>query len=363
VEATRSVVDLVRAMHQRIGAGPDLLGRPLEGPLRLLNAIVYGPIRGVTGLVGAGIDGTLALLGPALGASAPGPEREAILAALNGVLGDYLEETKNPLAIKMELRGGTVPRAQRLLVLVHGSSMNDLQWTRQGHDHGEALARDLGLTPSYLRYNSGLHVSTNGRAFAALLEQVEAEEIFILAHSMGGLVARSACHLGGSFLGKLRKLVFLGTPHHGAPLERGGSWVDLLLGVSSYSAPLTRLGRIRSAGVTDLRYGNVRDDDWEGRDRFAHGQDPRIPTPLPAGVACYAAAATTASTETGGDGLVPLASALGRHALSERTLAFPPEHQRIFLETNHLELLSSREVYETLRAWFSEPGWLPRSRV
>jgi pimeloyl-ACP methyl ester carboxylesterase len=356
VEATRGVVDLVQAMHQRIGAGPDLLGRPLERPLRLLNAMVYGPIRGVTGLVGAGIDGALALLGPLLGESVPGPEREAVLAALNGVLGDYLEETKSPLAIKMGVRGGIIPRAQRLVVLVHGSSMNDLQWTRQGHNHGEALARDLGLTPSYLRYNSGLHVSTNGRAFATLLEQVDAEELLIVAHSMGGLIVRSACHMGGRFLEKLRKLVFLGTPHHGAPLERGGSWVDLLLGVSSYSAPLARLGKLRSAGVTDLRYGNVRDDDWEGRDRFAHDQDQRIPTPLPAGVACYAAAATTAGTETGGDGLVPLTSALGRHAIPERTLAFPPERQRIFLRTNHLDLLSSREVYETLRGWLSEPS-------
>ena len=92
------------------------------------------------------------------------------------------------------------------------------------------------------------------------------------------------------------------------------------------------------------------------RDRFAHGQDPRIPTPLPVGVACYAAAATTAGTETGGDGLVPLASALGRHALPERTLPFPPGHQKTFLRTNHVDLLSSREVYQTLRGWLSEPG-------
>ena len=54
----------------------------------------------------------------------------------------------------------------------------------------------------HLHYNSGLHVSTNGRAFAALLENLleqwpEAlKEFGILAHSMGGLVTRSAHHYG-----------------------------------------------------------------------------------------------------------------------------------------------------------------------
>ena len=86
-------------------------------------------------------------------------------------------------------------------------------------------------------------------------------ELVIIGHSMGGLVARSACHYGAlarhEWMRHLDKLVFVGTPHHGAPLERGGNWVDLLLGASRYSAPLARLGKIRSAGITDLRFGNV----------------------------------------------------------------------------------------------------------
>ena len=119
--------------------------------------------------------------------------------------------------------------------------MNDLQWKRKGHDHGAALARDLAYTPVYLHYNSGLHISTNGRAFAELLEAlvrlwpVPLTELVLIGHSMGGLVARSACHYGAlarhEWLRRLDKLVFLGTPHHGAPLERGGNWVDMLLGV------------------------------------------------------------------------------------------------------------------------------------
>jgi hypothetical protein len=381
IEATRSVVDLVEAMHQNIGGGPELLGRPLLGPTRLLTGPIYGGIRGVTRLVGAGIDRALAQLAPLFGESAPGSERQAVLAALNGVLGDYLEASGNPLAITMRLRHDGHPlelAAQalrvafpqaggKLLVLVHGSCLDDLQWSRLGHDHGAALERDLGYTPVYLHYNSGLHVSTNGRAFAGLLERLVAEwpapvdELVIVAHSMGGLVARSACHAadaaGQAWRRRLRALVFLGSPHHGAPLERGGHWVDLLLGVSRYSAPLARLGMIRSAGVTDLRYGNVLDGDWQGRDRFAHAGDVRGRLALPAGVACYAIAATSTPRDAAGtlasDGLVPVDSALGRHQEPGLTLGFPEAHQWIGHGMSHLDLLGRAEVYETIRAWLS----------
>ena len=383
VEATTRVTDVVEAMHNTIGGGPALLGAPLARPLRLLNGLVYGQIRGVTRLVGASIELALAPLAPLLGESAAGPEREAIVAVLNGVLGDYLAETGNPLAITMRLRHDghaltferdalrtQFPNASgKLLVLLHGSSMNDLQWHWQGHDHGAALARDLGVTPLYLHYNSGLHVSTGGHELAALLEQlvdawpVPLESLVLLGHSMGGLVARSACHValaeGRRWPGRLRALVCLGSPHHGAPLERGGNWLHHLLGVSRYSAPIGRLARLRSAGVTDLRHGNVLDDDWAGDNRFAHHDDRRVPAPLPAGVACYAIAGTSAETvDTGdhrlpGDGMVPVDSALGRHPRPERRLAFPAAHQWISPATGHLDLLSSPAVYAQLRTWLA----------
>jgi hypothetical protein len=380
VEATRGVTALVEAMHQTIAAGPDLLGRPLESPTRVLTGLVYGSIRGVTQLVGAGIDLALARLAPLVGEGASGPEREAVLAVLNGVLGDYLSETNNPLAIQMQLRHdgealelerqalrAALPQASgKVLLLVHGSCCNDRQWLRQGHDHGVALARDLGYTPIRVYYNSGLHISTNGHALAALVEQLVAEwplpldGLAILAHSMGGLVARSACHAGEAnghrWRRELQKLVCLGSPHHGAPLERGGNWIDLLLGVSRYSAPFVRLGKIRSAGVTDLRFGNVLDEHWQGRDRFAHAGDPRHRLALPGGVECYAIAATTAARAGGrlpGDGLVPVDSALGRHARAELTLAFPESHQSIAFATGHLDLLDRADVYATLKRWLS----------
>jgi pimeloyl-ACP methyl ester carboxylesterase len=367
-------------MHLTIGGGPRILGRPLELPARILLAPIYGGIRAVTGTVGAGLDRTLAQLAPLLGEGLPGPEREAVVAALNGVLGDYLCETANPLAIEMRFRASgralsldtaelsaALPNAGRkLLVLVHGSSLNALQWSRRGHDHGAVLARDLAFTPIYLHYNSGLHVSVNGRALAALLDQLVAEwpepvdEIVILGHSMGGLVSRSACHYaelaGHGWRRSLSRLVCLGTPHHGAPLERGGNWIDVLLSLSRYSAPFVKLGQIRSAGVTDLRFGNVIDEDWEGRDRFALGRDPRRPVPLPEGVDCYAIAGTTAAgpaPKLAGDGVVPVDSALGRCSRAELTLRFPDEHLSIAFRTGHLDLLDRPEVYATIAAWLA----------
>lgn len=379
-EATKAITDLIEEMHVAIGGGPAVLGRPLEGSVRRLAGPVYRSVRSVAQFFGEGIDGALARLESALGKSTPRREHEAILAALNGVLGDYLEETRNPLAIEMRFRHGgrgleLEPRALhealprlggKLLVLVHGSCLGDLQWSRNRHDHGAALARDLGYTPIYLHYNSGLHISSNGRQLASLLEQlVDAwpaplEDFVLLGHSMGGLVSRSACHyaevLGLRWRAALRAMICMGSPHHGAPLERGGNRIDTLLGLSRYSAPLARLGRIRSAGVTDMRFGNVLDQDWQGRDRFAFGGDRRSSLPLPEGVRCYTIAATTApqpAPDLPGDGLVPVDSALGRCKRPELTLDFPAEHQRIVFAARHLDLLDHPEVYAQLETWLN----------
>lgn len=380
VEATLGVTGVVESMHHTITRVPFPVGKAPEGRTSGITGLVYRTIRGVTGLVGASLDAALEQIVPLLGETPTYPEREALVAAFNGVLGDYLAATDNPLAIRMSLRrngeslelrrealAAAFPQATgKILVLVHGSSMNDLQWMRHGHDHGAALEKDLGYTAVYVHYNSGLHVAENGRALSALLETLVAEwpvpvtEVTFLAHSMGGLVSRAACRAAAAgglrWIGSLRRMIFLGTPHHGAPLERGGNWLDLLLGVSPYSAPLARLGKIRSAGVTDLRFGNVRDEDLEDRDRFEHGHDRRHPSPLPEGVACYAVAGTTATAPGGalpGDSLVPVDSAFGRSARPEMTLPFPEERTFLAYGTKHMDLLSRPEVYETLKAWLA----------
>jgi hypothetical protein len=340
--------------------------------------MVYWNIRTITKLVGGGIDVLLGRLSLTLGEEGSSPDREVILSVLNGVLGDYLVAKHNPLAIPMQLRRDGQPLDEqalraaikqsngKLAILVHGSCMNDLYWNRKGHDHGAALARDLGFAPLYVNYNSGLHISENGRKLSNLLETIVAQssqplELVIIAYSMGGLVSRSACHYGKtsdhSWLSHLRKLLFLGTPHHGAPLEKGGNWIDVIMGISPYSEPFSRLGKIRSSGFTDMRYGNVLDGDWQGRDRFSYSGDRRMPLSLPQGVNCYAIAATTTNGSSKlhddliGDGLVPLSGALGRHKKPDLNLQFPDSQQWIGRNMNHLDLLNHPHVYEIIREW------------
>lgn len=187
-DAVAGLAGLVEAMHSRIATLPRIpgLGDATHGDERTqeLTGLVYKTVRGVTHLAGGTLDGLLGWLAPALAAAdqhqALHPEREAVLAALNGVLGDHLSTTGNPLAIAMQFRheGRPLPLERhairsrlgtptpKLLVLLHGLSMNDLQWRHEGHDHAEALALELGYTPVYLHYNSGLSVSTNGRILA-----------------------------------------------------------------------------------------------------------------------------------------------------------------------------------------------------
>jgi hypothetical protein len=178
---------------------------------------------------------------------------------------------------------------------------------------------------------------------------------------MGGLVMRSAlfyaAEQGLQWPKYVKNIVFLGTPHHGAPLERAGNWVDVMLGSTPYSRPLAKLGQLRSAGVTDLRYGHVLDVDWQGHDRFRRKPDSRQPVPLPEHVACFAVAATLAGKRSHmadrllGDGLVPLHSALGEHDEPQRCLHFAPDHQLITYRTSHLQLLSSPDVTAQLLQW------------
>ncbi len=364
-----------------------------------ITGLVYGGVKGITRLAGGTANSVLSRAVPFVnerfGVQASAPQREAVLAALNGVLGDHLLSTANPLVITMALRhqGQALPMdqqalAQRLphatgkiLVVAHGLCMNDLQWSvpeKVGKDsmassHADVLARELGYTPIYLHYNTGLHTSVNGQQFAALLEQLlqawpqPVQELSLLVHSMGGLVARSACShaekSGQSWRKQLRRIVFLGTPHHGAPLEQLGNWVDTLLGSNVVTRPFAAIGQIRSRGITDLRYGHVLESSWlvKGQeiDRFERKPDGREPLPLPAGVACFALAATTSSQPSPikdqllGDGLVAVRSALGLHDEARHTLAFAPENQQIAYGMSHMALLSRPEVTAQLVRWLA----------
>jgi len=373
-DATLGLTDLVENVHGNIARLPHTgTHARAPGPARL----VYSSVRTIARAAGMTADGLLAQLVPLFGERVSSSKREAVLSALNGVLGDYLKSTGNTLAIPMQLRRhgrsialrtsaleNALPAAgTKVAALVRGLCMNHMQWLRAGHSHGASLARELGYTPLYLHYNTGLHVSVNGRLFAEQLDSLvrqwpePIEELVVIGHSMGGLVARSACYYGAQagheWTERLSGLVFLGTPHHGAPLERIGNWIEHALKALPYAAPFARLGMLRSAGITDLRYGNLLDEDWEGADRFARVPDRRLVLPLPGTVRCYAIAGQldgVAGSATG-DGLVTVASALGRHDDPVRCLVFPEGRTWVAEGVGHLDLLCNAGVYERLRDW------------
>lgn len=396
-QATVGISRVAEGVHQSVLGTLGLPGGSEPGRARGLTGMVYQSIRGVTRLVDAGLQAGLERLEPFVQAQ-PSPEgvpsahweREAVLAGLNGVMGDRLEQDANPLCTRMGWYQHGLPldlpalaasgaATGKLLVLVHGLCMNDLQWRHEGHDHGAYLAGALGFTPVYLRYNTGRHTSVNGAELSAQLSELVARwpvpvtELVLLGHSMGGLVARSACQQAAPALAQnadrstgpersawlplLRHLVFLGTPHHGAPLERAGNWVDVLLGRSAYSRPFARLARLRSAGITDLRHGHVLEADWHGRDRFRSGPDRRTPAPLPEGVACHVVAGTLASQRSPmaerlvGDGLVPLRSALGIHDDARLDLGLGKQGRAVFYRMGHLALLGDERVARQLQQW------------
>lgn len=387
-QATLGLADLVEALHARVLSGPLDAGATAPDRTGGLTGLVYRSIRGVTHAVGAGADQLLATLEPALARLGGLPQGDALRAALNGVLGDVLERTHNPLALPMTLRQGgrdlvlekdslaqALPAPDRPpLILIHGLCMNDLQWQRSrtdapggSHDHGAALARDLGFTPLYLRYNTGLHISRNGQMLATLLESLltqwpgETPPLTLLTHSMGGLVARSALHYGDRaghrWPASVSDLICLGSPHLGAPLERMGHVFETILAQTPYAAPFARLAKLRSEGITDLRHGSVLAEDWEGRDR--HGRQPATARhlPLPQSLRCYAVAGSIGQQRDDlkgrvlGDGLVPLRSALGQHRDPRRTLAFPADRQWIAHGVHHMDLLGDAEVYAQLLCW------------
>lgn len=381
IAAVTGIADIVESLHQTIISCSWILSPSRKHRTRGITGMIYRNIHKVSELAGGSIDAVLERGSAMIGDRESSPRREALIAALNGVLGDYLAETENPLAVPMQVRSNGRPLKDedfleaveqtegRLLILVHGLCMNDLQWERRGHDHGAALASELGLTPVYVHYNTGLHISENGRQLSDLLETLTQKArrpltLFILAHSMGGLVSRSACHYGKTaghtWMNHLQKIIFLGAPHHGALLEKSGNWFTLFLEISPYSAPFSRLGKIRSCGITDLRYGSVSADDWQGRDRFAFSGDRRVPVPLPEGVQCYAIAVTKGKAsgklndDLVGDGFVTVSSAMGHHKNPERRLLFPETHKWIGRHMAHMDLLNHPEVYEVIKEWVKE---------
>jgi triacylglycerol lipase len=305
---------------------------------------------------------------------------ENTLAVLNGLVGDHLSRTKNGLETPMAFMRANEPilldRASlaasspaltgRIVVLVHGLMNTEACWElADGGDYGSYLARDAGFSPFYVRYNTGLPIADNGVALARLLDRlvdaypVPIEDLLLLGYSMGGLVVRSACHEAvartAPFLPHVKRAIYVGTPHLGAPYERAGRLVSAIL--HAIHDPYTRLigdiADLRSAGLQDLGDADLRHEDRARRGVGVHLKDWRHPVPLLPGIKHHLIAGSLSDApwlhELFGDALVPLGSALARDSESE--LSTPA---RVLQGRNHIALAHDPEVYEQIRLWAGE---------
>ena len=219
------------------------------------------------------------------------PAGRLAVGALNGLWGDRLpgSAARWPprwrcavAVVTSPLDAGSLARAfsdatPRLAVFIHGLCETEDAWRLGADQHmpyGDRAAIRARLHAGLRRYNSGLHISENGRLLARLLDEltanwpVDVAEIALIGHSMGGLVARGACHYApaGSWRERVRHVFTLGAPHQGAPLELGANAAchaaSRLPETRAFATPI----KLRSAGVKDLGYGYVVDEDWEGHD-------------------------------------------------------------------------------------------------
>ena len=277
---------LVRDVHAAVARRAFEAAGPSSATARAIHdgvsAAVYEAVRAALGALPSCAGTALALRAPADAPSlADSPRGALALAVLNGYAGDALVAGRSELALRMTLRhrGADVDpdapavqdAARRVAIFVHGLGETDAAWrlraTADQPGYGELLRRELGHKPLHLRYNTGRHISDNGRVLAALLERLHdawptpIDEIVLVGHSMGGLVARSACHYGRveghRWTQAVRDVVCLGSPHLGAPVEKGINALGWALDRIPETQPLARVVNQRSAGIKDLRFGRA----------------------------------------------------------------------------------------------------------
>lgn len=314
---------------------------------------------------------------------------QAVVSATNGVFGDFLARSGNGLATTFGFRdrqgcllsltraalAAELPDASGdIAVFLHGLCCDEHIWSTYADENGgdtyaSKLQREHRYTPVFLRYNSGRHISENGEDFAAALETllanwpVKVRRVALIGHSMGGLIARSAAHQaleqGLQWPEKITHLVCLGSPHHGAPLERFGHLATSLLGMLDITRPLATAINARSAGIKDLRHGSLRHDDWRDHDQDLIGHDTRLPvlrlpkTRLHFIGAMLGDGPLHPRTRWIGDGLVLHDSASGHHLNETLKVPFIDGDGLMLPSLHHLRLVNHPDVYTQLSRWLA----------
>ena len=289
------------------------------------------------------------------------PHGRFLVSAVNGLIGDKLAEEQSELAIELGVRhrGRDVPvrrddlveafpdAGHDLVLFLHGLCETEDVWNRRsaetGGGYGARLAGETSWTPVFLRANTGLPIAENAVAVAALLDALveqwpsDVRRIALVGHSMGGLVLRAACAVVSdaevAWSTLVTDVVTLGTPHLGAPVERGLVLGAKALGHLPESAPFGRVLEYRSVGILDLRCGLAPDVQNLPNARYhlvgaTLAASPRHPV-----------------SEALGDLLVRYPSAIGR---PRRGRELFPGADTLHVKGDHFDLLNHPEVYQAL---------------
>jgi pimeloyl-ACP methyl ester carboxylesterase len=311
---------------------------------------------------------------------------EQTLAVLNGLVGDYLARTKNGLATEMGLyrdeRSLPLERADfaraypnasgRVCVLVHGLMSTESIWQfRDGSDYGSLLERDLGWTACYVRYNTGLPIVDNGARLAQLLEQLlavyprEIEELLLIGYSMGGLLVRSACHAasmhGQHWLTHVKRIIYVATPHLGAPAERLGKLTSGVLQAirDPYTQLIADVANLRSDGLKDLGHADLRHEDRAQERSVWMLRDSRHPLPLLPSIQHTLIAGSLAVDPRlaflFGDSLVSVVSATFAGQAAEMQALLPPERVKLLPGLSHIALAHHPAVYALIQSTLQAP--------
>ena len=378
----------VQEMHQAISGKTfdHLLRVPgLSVPTRIVQSLHDAITHGVYAAVRHGGGAALSLAGHAERiatdpARVPGSREQAARSALNGVFGDALLASGNPLAINMGFYadGQALPLtpaalqslSPRVCVFIHGLACDERSWAQRSDawqgsawadardgveamQYGALLTHELGLSAIYLRYNTGLAIEHNAEQLAVLLVQAaeaapQVRDWVLIGHSMGGLVARRAHALaaaaGEPWAARTSMIVCLGSPHQGARLEQLGQLATAALNVTDVTRPLARVANARSQGIKDLRKG------LKGK--------PQSPQP-PALRLVFGTLGDEADSGMGslvgkllGDGLVMPGSAADD--------GLGGDVERVELAgLGHMSLLNHPRVYAVLRRWLGAPELKP----
>lgn len=338
---------------------------------------VYSSIKGIGGALFKQVDAVLKTAErnfqpatkTAVAITPPAIARDNVISAISGLIGDAMAQERNPLRVKLgfyrvghrtvlssPVLAASYPEATgRLVIFIHGLCCSEHSWRLYAEQHepyGDQL-QTCGYTPLYVRYNSGLHISLNGRTLSRQIEKlvhlwpVPVKEVVLIGHSMGGLLARSAAYKAAksnmAWPGKVPHILCLGTPHNGAPLEQFVHAATPVLETFPLSRPLAKVLNVRSQGIRDLRHGFVADEDWKGRPADALNAEARTPIPRLETARYHFIGSSIGIDEHSllgkviGDGLVKLPSSTARELADADTA--------VLYSTHHMQLLNHPAIY------------------